>query len=158
MFKGISRSLPPFAMLILIASFLFAGHTFGYALIDLDPGSPERAMAASSTEMEAKSTKAVEASFKQRGHLLALVPVNLSVKVKAFANGDLELDYPWYTFMTISHREEIETKLKIAINNVRNRSALGTVRAEGETVNPQFTEKEAAEIRKILIEELGSEK
>ena len=131
---------------MLLASFVAPSHTFAYALIDLDPGSyaPDLVVA---QEIESEEVAAVEVSSMQRGHLLALVPVNFPIKVVAWADGRLEVDYPWYSFMTLSSREELLTKLKAAMNNARGRALLGSVKAEGVSSDPKFTPEEAKAVK-----------
>lgn len=128
------------------------------ALINLSPAAYRAGAAATtSVEAEGESVEKVEASYKQKGHLLALVPVSYTVKVKAHANGQIELDYPWYSFMTLSRRAEKETKLKIAIDGARRTKLLGSVQASGEAEKPEFSSDEAEaiaeEIERVLNEE-----
>jgi hypothetical protein len=140
---------------MLLASFMVSSPAFAYALIDLSPGSsaPDLVVA---QEEEMGEVEAVEVSSKQRGHLLALVPVNLRIIVVAWADGRLEIDYPWYSFMTLSHREELETKLKVAVNNSRDRSFLGSVKAEGVSSEPKFTTAQAEAVKEGIEKVLAA--
>lgn len=88
----------------------------------------------------------VEVSYKQQGRFLALVPMSFKVRAVARASGEVELYYPWYSFLTLDDEEEVRTKLKIAVDNALHARAVGSVRAEGEVANPAFTPAESAEV------------
>jgi hypothetical protein len=88
----------------------------------------------------------VEVSYKQRGRLLALVPISFTAKAIAKADGDVELDYPWYAFLTVDDHEKLRTELKVVVDNTLKARAVGSVRAEGEVMSPRFTASESAEV------------
>lgn len=89
--------------------------------------------------------KSVEVMYKQKGHLLALIPITFTVRATAHADGSVELDYPWYSAITIDNKQEVETELKIAVDNTLSARYVGSVRAEG----PEATELTAAESAQI---------
>lgn len=148
--------------MMLLAFFTSSSHTSAYALIDLDPGSSalteeargaegtQSVPSASSDEKTGEGVGVVEVSAKQRGYLLALLPVEFPIKVMARADGRLEVDYPWYSFMTLSHRAELETKLRAAANNAKRSASVGSVRAAGESAEPKFTPAEAEAVAQEL--------
>lgn len=88
----------------------------------------------------------VEVRAVRRGHLLALVPIDLDVRVKAWANGEVEIELPWYASLTIMDRETLFTKLRAVVSNVRHKEALSSVKAEGQAILPSFTSEEVDEI------------
>ena len=102
----------------------------------------------------------VEVVHKQKGHILALVPVTFVVKVIAHADGKIEISYPWYSVITIDHKTVVETKLKIAIDTVRSENMVGSVRAEGKSLEPEFGVRESAQIvsatHSVLWTKLGT--
>lgn len=125
------------------------------ALIDLTPP-VQHASATASYTVATSTVSTVEGSYRLKGHLLALVPVSFLVSVKVYANGEIELDYPWYASVTVSRRQELETELKVAIDSVRLSSALGSVKGEGESAQPEFSAEEAAliqmEMKRVLAQ------
>lgn len=92
------------------------------------------------------TSNAVEMKYKQEGKFLALIPITFNVTAKAKANGEVELSYPWYAFLTIDNGDEMETELKVAVDNALRARTVGSVQAEGEVENPTFTASEQAEI------------
>lgn len=88
----------------------------------------------------------VSVHYKERGKFLALVPITFTAKATATADGRVELDYPWYAFLTLDNQEKIKTELKVAVDNTLKARAVGSVRAEGEVENPSFTASESAEV------------
>jgi hypothetical protein len=140
---------------LLLVSFMAESHIFGYALIDLNPGSNAPALV--SAQENTEEIEAVELTSKQRGHLLALVPVNFQIKIRAEADGELSVSYPWYSFMTLTSREELETRLKVAIMNAKRSASVGSVKAAGAPEEPKFTPAEAKAVREAILEVLTEE-
>lgn len=108
------------------------------------------------------SEDSVTVTYKERGRLLALVPMTFTVRALAHADGTVELNYPWYSFLTLDDQDEIETDLRIAVDNAIRAHALGSVRAEGESEHLALSASEratiAAEMHTILkarLEEKG---
>lgn len=140
---------------VIVTMLIAHGQVFGYALIDLDPRTKalnlvaEEAQGAASEE-PLDEVAAVEVTHKQKGHLLALVPVNFTVRVIARADGSLEVEYPWYAFMTLSGREELETRLRVAADSARRSASVGSVKTAGESADPKFTAEEAEAVREKL--------
>lgn len=103
----------------------------------------------------------VEVSYKEEGKFLALVPVTMKAKAVAKADGSFDLDYPWYAFLTLDNKDQIETNLKIAIDNTLKARTVGRVQAEGEAESPVFTASEsaavAAEMHAILRSSFSGE-
>lgn len=96
-------------------------------------------------EVNFKSNR-VEVKYKETGKFLALVPITFTVKAVANANGEVELNYPWYAFLTVDNEERLETELKVAVDNALRARTVGSVRAEGEVESPFFTASESAEV------------
>ncbi len=88
----------------------------------------------------------VTVKYKEKGRFLALVPMTFTVRAVAHADGTLELDYPWYSFLTLDSRDEVETDLRIAVDNAIRAHAVGSVRAEGQAENMTLSASERAEI------------
>ena len=96
----------------------------------------------------------VELRYRQKGKFLALVSVNFPVRVRAHADGTVEVDYPWYSFITVDNEERIATEIKIAVDTALKSRTVGRVVAEGKKENPAFTAAEsvdiAEEIQRVL--------
>lgn len=96
----------------------------------------------------------VEVRYREEGKFLALIPLDFTASAKAYADGRVEIDYPWYSFLTVKGSQEAETRAKVAVDNAIRARAVGSVRAEGETENPRFTAAEsatvAAELHSVL--------
>ncbi len=92
----------------------------------------------------------VTVKYKEKGRFLALVPMTFIVKAKAHADGTLELDYPWYAFLTVDNQDEVETDLRIAVDNAIRTHAVGSVRAEGEALNATLSASEKAQIAREM--------
>ncbi|MDP2641901.1 MAG: hypothetical protein Q8P21_01255 [bacterium] len=88
----------------------------------------------------------VEVIYKQKGRLLALVPITFNVRAIARADGTVEVRYPWYSFLTVDNREEIEAQVKVAVDTALRARTVGSVQAEGESENPSFTAAEKAAV------------
>ncbi|MEK7135204.1 MAG: hypothetical protein AAB780_00665 [Patescibacteria group bacterium] len=176
-----------FTNLVLVAVLFVSSHSFAYAFIDLNMDramlkadaegevvTPAKAVLTDSDlrayaetalreddNLEALSFTGdrVEVSYKQQGHFLALVPMTFKAKAVAKASGEVELNYPWYTFLNLDDKEKVKIELKIAVDNALSARAVGSVRAEGEVVNPVFTPAESAEVaaqmHAILQKSLG---
>jgi len=105
------------------------------------------------------SRDTVEVKYIQDGKLLAIVSVKFTVTARAFANGKVEIDYPWYSFLTVDNSSKVKTDLAIAVETVLNERMVGKVRAEGEVAMPYFTANESAmiasEMERLLAENEG---
>lgn len=176
---------------MLLALFLFSvfsGHTYAYALIDLDWGtsvgastSADSASADNKTPLEMTADRvenvtdldaysntamqgdssldsmsftenSVTVTYKAKGRLLALVPMSFLIRATAHANGKVELTYPWYSFLTLDGRDQLETEMRVAVDNALRAQALGSVRAEGEAENSTLTPAQKA----ILAREMNA--
>lgn len=129
---------------------------FASAVINLDLGSVAASAVVTGEESQLPGPEKVEVAGQQKGQLLALVPLELPVKVTAYADGRVRVSYPWYAFMTLTGKAELETRLKSAVNNARQRLLVGSVRAEGEPDQPRFTPAEveavSESVRGVLAE------
>jgi hypothetical protein len=95
----------------------------------------------------------VEVEYLQPGKLLKIIPVEVPVVVRVYADGRLEVKYPWYSFVVSTERKRVEEKLGVRVNQV-----LSERFGEGDTDEElAFTQEEsediAAEIRSVLEEE-----
>lgn len=121
-----------------------------HAVIDLTPP----AYAAGEAQVAS-----VEARYRETGKLLALVPVTFSASARAYAAGGVELDYPWYSFLTVDKREKLESELGVAVDSALRRLGVGTVTAAGESRKESFSPEEAAAVseamRQVLEENFG---
>ncbi len=96
----------------------------------------------------------VEVKYKESGRFLALLPVTFTVSARAHANGEVEVDYPWYSFLTIDNHDKVETEMKVAIDSAMRSRLVGSVQAAGTSANPTFNASEsamlAAEMHRVL--------
>lgn len=97
------------------------------------------------------SVDKVVVEHRQKGILLGLVPISFNVKVVAYAKGNVEVEYPWFSVITIDKRDEVKTKTRVAVDNALKASALGSVRAQGEPSNPRFSAAQTEIVRKEII-------
>ncbi|MCR4279656.1 MAG: hypothetical protein NUV78_02900 [Candidatus Zambryskibacteria bacterium] len=88
----------------------------------------------------------VEVRYKQKGRILALVPITFTVTATVTADGRVEIKYPWYSTFTIDNKEEVKTSAKVAVDNALRAKAVGSVKAEGDAMNPKFTASESAAV------------
>jgi hypothetical protein len=88
----------------------------------------------------------VEVKYREKGRFLALVPMTFTIRAVAHADGTVELEYPWYSFLTLDNKDELETDLKIAVDNAIHAQAVGSVRAAGQAEKATLTAAERAEI------------
>lgn len=58
----------------------------------------------------------IELTYEQQGRLLAFLPVTYSVTAIAHANGEVEVDYPWYTFLVSDNSAEVEAQMESAVD------------------------------------------
>ncbi len=98
----------------------------------------------------------VELRHRQEGRLLALFPITFTVTAVAFADGRVELRYPWYSAFTVDNKEELNTKAKVAVDNALRARTVGSVRAEGQVASPRFTAGESAIVARELASVLSS--
>lgn len=137
-----------------------------YALINLNALSADTLEAQEEITVAADTPQAkavpeekvdkVEVRHKQKGALLALIPVTFDVTTIAYPTGVVEMRYPWWGAITLDNEKEIKTRIKVAVNNSLKASLVGSVKAEGEPKEPYFTRSQAdaveKEIRSILLE------
>lgn len=90
------------------------------------------------------SPDAIVVHYRQKGRLLALVPVTFTVVARAQADGQVEVRYPWYSFLTVDNEQKIATEMKVAVDSALHERLVGSVRAAGE--RQSFTASEAAEV------------
>ena len=122
------------------------------AIINLNALSVNPGEAQMGVIIESEPTlEVVEVEHKQRGMLLALLPITFTVKARADARGRVEMEYPWYSKFTVDRRGEVETMAKIAVNNAIKEGLIGSVTAAGESKNPYFSATEAETVEKVLI-------
>jgi hypothetical protein len=124
------------------------------AVIDLGPA------AAATAEDEA--VLAVETRFEERGKLFALVPVRLTATVRVLPGGEVILDYPWYSRLTLDKREKLATELKVAADSALRSLAVGKVTAATDGApKERFSAEEAAAVAaavsRVLEENAGEE-
>ena len=89
------------------------------------------------------TTDVVEVQYEEQGKFLALLPINLTISAKAYANGKVEVNYPWYSFLTVTKKDKIESEMRVAVDNAMRLSMVGSVQASGEPVNKTFSASEA---------------
>lgn len=145
------------ALALLASSIIPVGSSYAYALIDLnikaDSSSEVSINSTTSSDEssdESSLTDAVVVRYKERGRFLALVPITFTVMAIARADGTVELIYPWYSKFTIDKQDEIETRVKIAVDNAMRAQTVGSVRAEGEAANPAWDDAQSANITQAI--------
>lgn len=142
-----------FRSLILTLALLAALHSQA-AIIDLDAliaAEPQAEVA----EAAEPQVSLVEVRDSEKGQFLALVPINVPVRVRAFPNGEVEVITPWYANFAVMNKGELITRLKAAVSNAWHRKTLSTIKAEGEASTPTFTPEEATAVEKAIKDELA---
>ncbi len=148
------------AVFILIFGISWYAEVAGaFAVIDLDIAKSPN-ISSTGVSRDKYAIPSVEVSHKKRGIFLALWPVSYIVRAEAWPDGRVRVEYPWYTFLTIDDREQVETKMEIAVTNALRSYMLGSVWAEGGKAKRSFSSAEASlvseEMRKALeSEEVG---
>jgi hypothetical protein len=103
---------------------------------------------------------AVEVSYKEEGKFLALVPVPMSLSARAYPDGTVEVRYPWYSFLTVTKREKMESEMKVAVDSALRFRLVGSVQAAGTSREPAFGIAESAQVahalEQVLKENLGA--
>ena len=127
---------------LLLVSFLLSSHSALAALIDLNVGA--------AAEAAPQAGNVVEVTYQEEGKFLALVPVQMKVLVRAYADGRVEVDYPWYSFLTVNKRHQIEGEMKVALGNTLRSGLVGSVQAEGQVENPSFTAEQSADVTEAM--------
>ena len=150
-------SIRAFASLTIAILAVFVPSFVRGAVLDLDlmaqaePGSVREEVRATQVAVE----------YKQRGHLLALVPITYTLRVVAYADGRLVITYPWYRSITLNNREELKAKLESAVDHALLKESLGSVRGEGVMSTPTWSEAEALKvyqaIERVLKENLEAQ-
>ncbi len=139
--KKVMKGILP--TLVLTLGMTWAGQSSAaYALIDLNVGGEVSAVAE-----EPETVKVVEVRYEDEGKFLALLPMSLTVVARAYPDGKVEVEYPWYSFLTIDNREKIETELQIVVDTTMRWRMVGSVQAQGKEANPSFSAEEAREMR-----------
>ncbi len=97
------------------------------------------------------TSKSVAVKYKQIGHFLALLPVTFQARAEVYADGNVVLDYPWYGFLTVDSHSEIETQLRIVVDNALRSRAVGSVVAASEPEERRFDASQSAEAASQVI-------
>lgn len=79
----------------------------------------------------------VEITYKERGKLFAIMPITFDVTATAYADGRVEVDYPWYAFLMADNGAEVEAGIESAVSAVLNGRATTTDATVGGDANIQ---------------------
>lgn len=136
-------------LLLLGGLFLFVREAEAHAVIDLN-------VAAAAIDESSSASTTVMVEHKARGTLFALVPVTFTATARAYPNGDVELDYPWYANLSVTNHDKLRAELKVAVDAALHAERVGTVMAEGNSVpKTSFTPKEVRTISIAMDKVLG---
>lgn len=96
----------------------------------------------------------VEVSYKQRGEMFGFIPVTMTVKASIDAEGNVMVDYPWYSFAVSKAEKDLESNL-----SAHAFAALGSS-SESATTSVEFTARTQADlvsrIQSVLRENLAA--
>jgi hypothetical protein len=95
----------------------------------------------------------VEVEYLQPGKLLKVIPVEVPVIVRIYADGRLEVKYPWYSFVVSTERKRVEEKLGVRVNQVLSERFDERDRDAEFAFTEEESENIATEIRLVLEEE-----
>ncbi len=88
----------------------------------------------------------IELGYKGRGKLLSVFPVVLNLKAIANADGSVIVSYPWYSFLVVKNKANLEAKLNAALKDALSARANASAQAATSMDNAGFSASEAAEI------------
>lgn len=61
--------------------------------------------------------------YKDHGRFVDLIPVVMSVNVIVDGSGNVSFDYPWYSFLVVKDRADLETRIRNEISGVASSTA-----------------------------------
>ncbi|MDO8514034.1 MAG: hypothetical protein Q7S50_00650 [bacterium] len=127
----------------------------GIAATGTSMGDPDFDLAA----MQAESAEDhVALTSKQSVKLFGFIPVTVKMKVNVDANGDVTVSYPWWTFLAVTNRDNLESKIEAQTKVITAREAgsgMATGRVAAGDVSGDGVEasvKLSADIQARLIE------
>jgi|GEM_PF-2695128 len=65
-------------------------------------------------------------AYRQPARFLGIIPVSVLANVEVDAQGNVSIDYPWYTFLTVKEDEKLKAELQAKVGEI-----LGTGGASG---------------------------
>lgn len=71
------------------------------------------------------TSEAVEVTYKDQGRFIGVIPVTLSVDVTVDQDGSIEVDYPWYGFLVLKDKGDLEAEIQAAVNATISAEATG---------------------------------
>lgn len=60
----------------------------------------------------------VSVTYKDRAHLFAVIPVMVDATATVDAEGNVEVSYPWYSFLMSTDKAELEAKIQNRVNAI----------------------------------------
>ena len=108
--------------LSLLLSLVFpASGVLGASYIDLGElgviyGPPQNTKTNVSTTTNLTTSNRIEVVYKQSGKILAIFPITFEARVVAHVNGEIEIRYPWYSFLMIDNKTEVGDELQGEVN------------------------------------------
>lgn len=92
------------------------------------------------------SDEEIAVSYKQPGKILGFIPVLVTVEASLDAEGNIDLDYPWYQFIVVTDRAELESELQSEVG----------ARAAGADLAAQSKAEIASRLHSALRENLAA--
>lgn len=111
--------------------------------------------------------ESVSLIYAEEGELLGFIPITLGVKTRVDAEGNVDVDYPWYSFLTTKASENLKTILEEEIEvyfagneNEEVETSVSTSTATTTSVDTEvggeFTLRERAEVLEIIYSAVES--
>lgn len=75
----------------------------------------------------------VSVTYKERAYIFAFIPVTVDVTATVDASGNVEVSYPWYSFLMTTDKDELEAKIQNRVSVGVEASADATAQMSAET-------------------------
>jgi len=75
----------------------------------------------------------VSLRYKDRARLLGFIPVTISAEAVVSADGSVEVSYPWYRFLTVYDRGELEADIEASAGAIARAEGGATLSTEAKT-------------------------
>lgn len=74
----------------------------------------------------------VEVTYKQHAKLFGFIPVTVDATAEVDADGKVEVSYPWYSFLMVTNKSDLETRIQNRVDADANLSTSADASANAE--------------------------
>jgi hypothetical protein len=75
----------------------------------------------------------VEVMYKEHARFFGIIPTSVNVNVVAHNDGTVDINYPWYSFLMVTSRGELESSIKSEVNAYMSQHASANTSAAANT-------------------------